>query len=136
MANPKTITITNKDNSYESQISNGRHTIIADEPKDLGGTDKGMDPVDLILAGLAECKVVTVRAKAEKLGIDLGEIRATLSLETGKGEGRNLASIVKVDLDWGAETSKEITEKILSAAGRCYVHRLLQGSFDISTNKM
>lgn len=136
MGNPKTITITNKDNSYESHITNGRHTIVADEPEDIGGTDKGMDPVDLILAGLAECKVVTVRAKAEKLGIDLGEIRATLSLETGKGEGRNLASNVKVDLDWDAETSEEITEKILSAAGRCYVHRLLQGSFDISTNKM
>lgn len=136
MATLKTISITNKSNSYESQISNGRHTIIADEPEDLGGTDKGMDPADLVLAGLAECKVVTVRAKANKLGIDLGEIRATLSIETGKGEGRNLASSVKVDLDWDVETSEEITDKILRAASRCYVHRLLQGSFDISTNKV
>ena len=135
MAAPKTISITNKANSYESHITNGRHTVIADEPEDLGGTDKGMDPVDLVLAGLAECKVVTVRAKANKLGVELGEIRATLSIETGKGEGRSLASNIEVKLDWDAHTSEEITEKILGAAGRCYVHRLLQGSFDISTTK-
>lgn len=135
MANPKTISITNQPNSYESRITNGRHTVIADEPEDLGGTDKGMDPVDLVLAGLAECKVVTVRAKAKKLGVELGEIRATLSIETGKGEGRNLASDIEVSLEWDAPTSEEITEKILGAAGRCYVHRLLQGSFEISTTK-
>lgn len=133
MATPKTITITNKANSYESHITNGRHTVIADEPEDLGGTDKGMDPVELVLAGLAECKVVTVRAKANKLGVELGEIRATLSIQTGKGEGRNLASNIEVKLDWDTATSEEITEKILGAAGRCYVHRLLQGSFEIST---
>ncbi len=135
MATLKTITITNKANSYESRITNGRHVVIADEPEDLGGTDKGMDPVDLVLAGLAECKVVTVRAKANKLGVELGEIRASLSIETGKGEGRSLASNVEVKLDWDAPTSEEITEKILGAAGRCYVHRLLQGSFEIATTK-
>ena len=134
MAN-KSVTIINKANSYESHISNGRHSVIADEPEDLGGTDKGMDPVDLVLAGLAECKVVTVRAKANKLGVELGEIRANLSIETGKGEGRSLASNIQVLLDWDTETSEEITEKILGAAGRCYVHRLLQGSFDIATTK-
>ena len=135
MATLKTITITNKANSYESRITNGRHVVIADEPEDLGGTDKGMDPVDLVLAGLAECKVVTARAKANKLGVELGEIRASLSIETGKGEGRSLASNVEVKLDWDAPTSEEITEKILGAAGRCYVHRLLQGTFEIATTK-
>ena len=94
-----------------------------------------MDPVDLVLAGLAECKVVTVRAKANKLGVELGEIRAILSIKTGKGEGRSLASNIGVKLDWDAHTSEEITEKILGAAGRCHVHRLLHGSFEISTTK-
>lgn len=135
MAASKIITITNETGSYQSHITNGRHMVIADEPEDLGGTDKGMDPVDLVLAGLAECKVVTVRAKANKLGIELGEIRANLTIDTGKGEGRSLASNIQVNLDWDTDTSEEITEKILGAAGRCYVHRLLQGSFEIATTK-
>lgn len=127
------ISIKNFAGGYKSEVTNGRHTLVADEPIDLNGTDLGMSPVDLLLAGLAECKVVTTRAKADKMGLDLGEIRADLSITTGKGEGRSLASTITVALSWDTPVSDEEREKILSSAGRCYVHRLLQGSFDIET---
>lgn len=127
------ISIKNFAGGYKSEVTNGRHTLVADEPLDLGGTDVGMSPVDLVLAGLAECKVVTTRAKAEKMGLDLGEIRADLSITTGKGEGRSLASKITIALTWDNEVSDEDRESILASAGRCYVHRLLQGSFEIET---
>jgi|SaaInl59LU_5_DNA_1037362.scaffolds.fasta_scaffold48427_1 putative redox protein len=118
---------------YRSFITNGRHIVEADEPEDFGGFDSAMNPVELVLAGLAECKAVTVRAKAAQLGVELGEIRASVAIETGKGEGRALASKVDVKLDWDGATSEQQREKILASASRCFVHRMLQGSFDIET---
>jgi uncharacterized OsmC-like protein len=53
---------------------------------------------------------------------------------TNKGEGRALASKVDVKLDWDGATSEEQREKIIASASRCFVHRMLQGSFEIETN--
>jgi len=133
MADTTKVTLSNP-RVYRSFITNGRHVVEADEPEDFGGFDSAMNPVELLLAGLAECKAVTVRAKAAQLGVQLGEIRATLQVVTNKGEGRALASKVDVKLDWDGATSEEQREKIIASASRCFVHRMLQGSFEIETN--
>ncbi|WP_042349337.1 OsmC family protein [Bacillus massiliigorillae] len=46
------------------------HKVIVDEPKSLGGTDKGMNPVELILAGLGACQSIVARTYAKKFDIE------------------------------------------------------------------
>lgn len=53
-------------------------TIILDEPADLGGNDKGMNPVECLLSALGACKCIVARAFAEKNGIKLNTIRIEL----------------------------------------------------------
>lgn len=37
---------------FAQDITAGRHRLIADEPVSAGGTDLGLGPYDLLLAGL------------------------------------------------------------------------------------
>lgn len=45
--------------------------LSVDEPAALGGTDKGPNPVELVLAAIAACQEVTYRVYADRLGIPL-----------------------------------------------------------------
>lgn len=47
------------------------HKIIVDEPASLGGTDKGMNPVELLLSALGACQSIVARTYAKKFDIDL-----------------------------------------------------------------
>ena len=48
---------------------------IADEPKDLGGTGTGMNPVETLLCALGACQCMTASFFAKFLKIDLEEYR-------------------------------------------------------------
>lgn len=42
------------------------HSLEIDEPKELGGTDKGPNPVELLLAALGGCQAIVLRFYGEK----------------------------------------------------------------------
>jgi len=48
--------------------------IIMDEPESLGGTDKGMNPVEGLLVSLGSCLVIVGSAFAKAQGIDLQDL--------------------------------------------------------------
>lgn len=48
--------------------------IDIDEPADLGGTDSGPNPVELVLAALGTCQEIVYRAYAAVLGIELESV--------------------------------------------------------------
>jgi len=48
--------------------------IIMDEPESLGGTDKGMNPVEGLLVSLGSCLVIVGLAFAKAQGIDLQDL--------------------------------------------------------------
>ncbi len=53
---------------------NGRHTIITDEPENLGGTDTAPTPHELLAAALASCVSTMIVLYAQRRGWDLGEL--------------------------------------------------------------
>ena len=70
------INIKNIPVGYQSIISNGKHSILGDEPLEVKGTDLGFSPVDLLLAGISMCKVATVRNVARRKGWNVGNVDA------------------------------------------------------------
>lgn len=49
--------------------------LIIDEPKSLGGTDTGMNPVEALLAALGACQSIVARVYAPKFGVKLEDFR-------------------------------------------------------------
>lgn len=45
--------------------------VIMDEPEDEGGTNEGMNPMELILCGLGGCQTIVAKAFAEMQGIEI-----------------------------------------------------------------
>lgn len=70
------------------------HRLIIDEPENLGGTDKGMNPVEVLLSGLGACQSIVARTYAEKFDIQLDafsvELEGDLDLDgfLGKSDVR------------------------------------------------
>lgn len=121
------IKIKNLPNGYQSVITNGKHAIIGDEP---AGTDLGMAPTDLVLGGLALCKVATIRHLAVTGGLDIGNIDAELTLSTRiKDKALNSDVSIKITID--GDISTEQKQELVRKADFCYIHRLLKGNWDI-----
>ncbi len=55
--------------------------MLLDEPTDLGGDNKGMNPVEALLCSLGACKVIVAKSFARLQGIQLNSIRIDLSGE-------------------------------------------------------
>ena len=51
---------------FRTDVSAGRHSMIADEPVAVGGTDIGPTPYDFLLASLAGCTLITLRMYADR----------------------------------------------------------------------
>ena len=47
--------------------------VTMDEPKSLGGSDTGMNPVEGLLSALGSCQVIVARAFAQANGIEFSE---------------------------------------------------------------
>lgn len=53
-------------------------SLDIDEPPELGGTDKGPNPAELVLAALASCQEITYRLYADSLEIPLDGVSVKL----------------------------------------------------------
>lgn len=124
------IEIKNLPEGYQSIISNGTHSIIGDEPIKSNGTDLGMSPSELVLSGLALCKVATVRYIARKNGWEIGEVKAELSQEV-KRSPEGLKTNIKVAMQIEGDLLPEQREELFKQADACYIHLQIMAEWDI-----
>ena len=66
---------------FRTDISAGLHTLVADEPRALGGTGMGPTPYELLLAALSSCMAMTLRMYADRKGWPLESVRVRLRTE-------------------------------------------------------
>lgn len=128
-----TINIKNIPTGYQSIISNGTHTIIGDEPVKSKGTDLGLAPTELLLSGLAMCKVATVRFIARKKGWEIRDVDAQLSQKVRRAVDGTLTTHVSVQMKIEGDLSEAQKQELLQEADHCYVHRMIEGNWNIET---
>jgi putative redox protein len=131
--------------SYGMQvgIEAGGHFITADEPVEWGGTDVGPNPYDLLLSSLAACTVMTVEMYARRKEWPLEEV--SVSLSTHKIHARDCedcesdpgakVDIIEKEMTFTGDLSKEQRDRLLYIAGRCPVHRTLEGEIKIRSSR-
>jgi putative redox protein len=111
-----------------------RHHMLADEPEDFGGTDRGMTPYNLLAAGLGACTSMTIRMYArrkrwplEHVSVEVTHDRVHAQDAEAEVEGREgqvdlFTRIVHLEGSLDAEQRARLME----IADRCPVHRTLE----------
>ena len=83
-SNIHTVTAYNANERYKTVITDNSNQIIADEPVEVGGTNQGLSPSQLLASSLASCSAITVRMYADRKKWDLNEIIVNVSIITDR----------------------------------------------------
>lgn len=126
------ITIKNLTQGYQSIISNGRHAILGDEPINVKGTDLGMSPTELVLAGISMCKVATIRNVARRKNIEIGNVDASLSQSVSKNTDGSFMTSVNSSIKIEGDITEQERRMLIHEADNCYVTRLIKGEWAIN----
>src|SRR5437773_1790934 len=123
---------------FAQAITAGRHRLIADEPGSSGGTDRGLGPYELLLAGLGAWTSMTIALYARRKGWPLTGVTVRLrhsrihaedcaECETGQGMLDRIESEIALEGD----LTEEQRIKALEIAEKCPVHRTLTSEINI-----
>jgi len=126
---------------YINALRDGRHTLTADEPANVGGDDAGPGPYELLLMSLGACTSMTLRMYAELKKLPLERVRVKLShrkihardcaeCETREGKLDEITREITLE---GA-LSAEQRQRMLEIADKCPVHRTLTSEIRIRSS--
>jgi putative redox protein len=124
------VTATIGDEKYSTKLTTPTHEIIADEPVDLGGTDLGFAPSDLLSASLASCTAITLRMYADRSNWDVKEIIVIVDLE--RESGTKVTSLSR-EITLKGNLDEKQRNRLLAVANACPMHKVLSGNIQIDT---
>lgn len=133
MAQPNEVSVRVGASGYRADVSARGHTLVADEPVSLGGTDEGPTPYDYLAAALGACTAMTIRMFADRRGWPLKgvTVRLTHSREHKRDCEACEASAVGIDqfertIEFMGDLTEEQRAGLLRVADRCPVGQTLE----------
>lgn len=125
---------------YRAETTVRTHTIVADEPRDAGGTDAGATPYEQLLGALAACTAMTLRMYADRKQLPLEGVKVRLryarihavdcaACETKVGK----IDRIEREIELLGALTEEQRQRLLEMADRCPVHRTMMSEIDIVT---
>ncbi len=132
MKEPNVVEVRGGSSGFKVEVSVRGHSMIADEPVALGGTDAGPTPYDYLAAALGTCTAMTLRMYADRRGWPLEGVTVRLAhsrvhekdceeCESGAVGIDQLARSIELDGD----LTDEQRAGLLRIADRCPVGQTL-----------
>jgi len=132
-----TLTVLHLD-GYQHEITSRGHSIVADEPEEVGGDDTGLSPYELLLGALGACTAMTLRMYAMRKGWPLEDVKVELSHEKVHADDcadcetdQGRLSVIRRSVVVQGDLTPEQTERLQQIASMCPVHRTLTGTVEI-----
>jgi putative redox protein len=121
------VDVDTKQGKFQQTVKTGPHTLIGDEPTELGGDDAGPAPHDYLLTALGTCTSMTVKMYADRKGWKVDHVHVHVTLEKLEGGGTVLRRTVALR----GELDDEKRTRLLEIAGKCPVHKTLTGKLEL-----
>lgn len=125
---------------FAQVIAAGSHQLTSDEPTDVGGSDTGPTPYNLLLAALGSCTSMTLAMYARRKGWPLeavtvrlrhARIHAADCEECETKEGR--LDHIERELELTGALNDDQRARLLDIANKCPVHRTLMSEIHVET---
>ena len=124
------VTAINSGDLYQTTITTPVHTIISDEPIEVGGKDTGVSPDELLASALAACTTITLRMYVRHKGWDVSEIQVKVQLIKDQESG---TTTFQRDIHLEGHFDEQQRKRLLAVANACPIHKTLSGPIDIQT---
>ncbi len=138
MAEKRTVIVRGRPPALAQEIEVGPHRFTGDEPTSAGGTDRGPNPYDLLLAALGTCKSLTVTLYARRKQWPIESVTVRLRHEKVHAndceacESKDvLLDRIECEVEFSGELTPEQRTRLFEIANRCPVHRTLTSEIDI-----
>ena len=139
-ASPSTIVSEDAPDGFTQTARVRGHRWIVDEPAEVGGSDRGPTPYELMLSALGACTAMTLRMYGNRKGWVFGRTRVELQhdrihatdcaeCETTSGRVDRITRTITLD----PALSAEQRAALLDIADRCPVHRTLTNELTVQT---
>jgi putative redox protein len=109
------------------EASTGRHRVLVDEPVEMGGAGSGTTPSQTLLAALGACAAMTMTLYAKRKGWPLEGVEIDASLERPDKPGPGQPQTIRQTIRLRGPLDAEQKERLREIAGKCPVHRTLEG---------
>ena len=143
---PGHVLVTELNHQFLRGLQAGRHTLVADEPEAMGGTNLGPDPYALLLSALGTCTSMTIRMYANRKGLQLDDVKVELNhrritrpaapqaSDAPNGAAADeVVDILEREITLAGNLTDAERQRVLEIADRCPVHRTLTGHIEINT---
>lgn len=128
------------EDNFTTSIQTKNHSLIADEPASVGGSDFGPSPYEYLNAALAACTVMTLKMYAARKKWDLQEVFVYIShsrvhskdLDIEVDKPKYLDQMSK-KLKFVGKLTSEQKERLKEIASRCPVHKTLASEVVFNT---
>lgn len=117
---------------YRTHITMRDHSIVADEPHDLGGNDDGPEASELLLASLGTCTAITLRMYADRKEwpLEAVDVKLNMNKETEAGK---LTTNIERKIMLKGNLDEDQRKRLLQIANKCPVHKILTSTIEINS---
>jgi putative redox protein len=128
----KEVVIHGDGEGFHQEIFVDSHRLAADEPPESGGSGRGPDPYDLLLASLGACTSITITMYAQSEGLPLRGVTTRLQHSNVHADDCADCETEEGKIDWielhielDGPLSDEQRSQLLEIAEKCPVHQTL-----------
>ena len=119
-------------NGFLQDVQSGPHHLLADEPIDYGGTNKGLTPYGFFSAGLGACTSMTIRMYARRKEWPLDGVHVDISHNKRHIDGEKIDIFTRA-ISLTGDLSDDQRARLLEIADKCPVHKTLEASAHVET---
>ena len=130
---PRTAASAMGESGYRTVARIGRHLLVADEPVEVGGSDTGPTPMEMVAGALAGCISITLRMVAQRKGWPLEGVDAEVAIVKETVEGSRPRDTFEVQVTLKGPLDDKMRAELTRIASRCPVHRVLAHETPVTT---
>jgi putative redox protein len=123
----RSLTATLGRQGYATVMSVRTHTLVADEPTDVGGSDTAASPIEQLMGALASCTTITLRMYADRKQWPLEGVDVTITMTRSRTPSMTRTLTLRGPLDDAQRA------RLVEIADACPVSRILESGLPVTT---